>query len=153
MSDLNPCPFCGGEAAPTAHLQYSWFAPVCKSCGARGPSVRIQAGASHQAMRELMNKADELWNTRVEPEEQSGKVKPAEQVAAEFKADLQTLLDKFCAELTAKDHWRGYQECGEDVRMTVTVPAIYDADHNCLREFTEIDLGSYFQALREEVKP
>jgi len=27
-------------------------------------------------MRELMNKADELWNTRVEPEEQSGEVKP-----------------------------------------------------------------------------
>lgn len=77
MSDaLKPCPFCGGEAAPTAHLQYSWFAPVCKSCGVRGPAVRIQAGASHQAMRELMNKADELWNTRVEPEEQSGEVKP-----------------------------------------------------------------------------
>lgn len=80
-------------------------------------------------------------------------VKSTEQVAAEFKADLQTLLDKFCAELTAKDHWGGYPECGEDVRMTVTVPAIYDADHNCLREFTEIDLGSYVAAASEEVKP
>lgn len=100
-----------------------------------------------------MNKADELWNTRVEPEEQSGKVKPAEQVAAEFKADLWTLLDKFCAELTAKDHWEDYPECGEDVRMTVTVPAIYNADHNCLREFTEIDLGSYVAAASGKVKP
>lgn len=27
-------------------------------------------------MRELMNKADELWNTRVEPEEQSGFANP-----------------------------------------------------------------------------
>ena len=80
-------------------------------------------------------------------------MKPAEQVAAEFKAGLRALLDKFCAELTAKDHWRGYPECGEDVRMTVTVPAIYDADHNCLREFTEIDLGSYVAAASEEVKP
>jgi hypothetical protein len=81
-----------------------------------------------------------------------GEVKPAEQVAAEFKADLHTLLDKFCAELTAKDHWGGYPECGEDIRMTVTVPAIYDADHNCLREFTEIDLGSYVAAASGGVK-
>ena len=79
-------------------------------------------------------------------------MKSTEQVAAEFKADLYELFDKWGAELVAKDHWNGYAECGEDVRMTVTVPAIYDQDHNCVREFTEIDLGSYFQALRGEVK-
>lgn len=61
---LKPCPFCGGEAAQTAHLTYSWFAPVCKSCGARGPSVRIEQGTSSQKMRELLNEADAKWNTR-----------------------------------------------------------------------------------------
>lgn len=80
-------------------------------------------------------------------------MKSTEQVAAEFKADLQELFDKWGAELVAEDHWNGYAECGEDVRMTVTVPAIYDQDHNCVREFTEIDLGSYFQALRGDGKP
>ena len=64
-NELLPCPFCGGEAAPTAHLTYSWFAPVCKSCGVRGPSVHIDSGSDPQKLRELMNKADALWNSRV----------------------------------------------------------------------------------------
>lgn len=76
-----------------------------------------------------------------------------EQVTRRFRAELQYLLDKWGAELSAKDHWDGYPECGEDVRMTVTVPGIYDTEHNCLREFTEIDLGSYVDAIpRGEVK-
>lgn len=66
-----------------------------------------------------------------------------EQVEQAFRADLQALLDKYGAELSAKDHWTGYAECGEDVRMTVEVPAIYDADYNCAREYTEIDLGTW----------
>ena len=64
MTELLPCPFCGGEAQPTAHLTYSWFAPTCKSCGVRGPSVRIGNGATPQQMRELLDRADALWNTR-----------------------------------------------------------------------------------------
>jgi len=66
-SELLPCPFCGGEARPTAYLEYSWFAPVCKSCGVRGPSVRIERGADPQKLRELLSKANSLWNTRVLP--------------------------------------------------------------------------------------
>ena len=64
LGALLPCPFCGGEARPTAHIAYSWFAPVCKSCGARGPSIRIERGASPQKMRELLNEANALWNIR-----------------------------------------------------------------------------------------
>ncbi len=67
----------------------------------------------------------------------------ADQITQAFKAELQALLDKYGAELSARDTWEGYPECGEDVRMQVDVPAIYDADHNCLREYTEIDLGSW----------
>jgi hypothetical protein len=66
-----------------------------------------------------------------------------EQISAAFKAELQALLDKYNAELEAKDHWQGYSECGEDVRMIVDIPAIYDSKHNCMREYTEIDLGGY----------
>jgi hypothetical protein len=65
LGTLLPCPFCGGEPRPTAHLTYSWFAPVCRSCGVDGPQVRIEAGTDPQTQRELMNKADALWNTRV----------------------------------------------------------------------------------------
>ena len=66
-----------------------------------------------------------------------------EQVEQAFRADLQVLLDKYGAELEAKDFWQGYAECGQDLRLTATVPAIYDADHACVREWAEIDLGTY----------
>lgn len=67
-------------------------------------------------------------------------MKTKDQVTSEFKAELQALLDKWDAELSADDHYRGYPECGEDVRMTVTIPSIYEgATH--VREWTEIDLG------------
>jgi len=66
----------------------------------------------------------------------------SEQVAQAFMTELQALLDKYGAELQAEDHYIGYAECGEDVRMTVTVPAIYD-EHNCVREWTDIDIGSH----------
>ena len=66
-----------------------------------------------------------------------------EQVTQAFISELQALLDKYGAEMEAKDFWSGYAECGEDVRIKVTVPAIYNEDHNCVRELTDIDLGSY----------
>ena len=40
-----------------------------------------------------------------------------EQVTHAFKAELQALLDKYGAELEAKDFWQGYAECGEDAAM------------------------------------
>ena len=64
---LLPCPFCGGEALPTAHLTYNWFAPVCRRCNVRGPSVKIERDSDPQEMRNLMNQADENWNRRASP--------------------------------------------------------------------------------------
>lgn len=51
-----------------------------------------------------------------------------------FLKELKALLAKFDAELSADDHWIGYAECGEDVRMTVE---FNDAPYE------EIDLGKY----------
>ena len=65
--ELLPCPFCGGEALPTAHLTYNWFAPVCGRCNARGPSVKIERDSDPQEMRNLMNQDDENWNHRASP--------------------------------------------------------------------------------------
>ena len=36
-----------------------------------------------------------------------------------FLNDLKDLLGKYGAEIVAEDHWTGYAECGQDVRMTV----------------------------------
>lgn len=67
------------------------------------------------------------------------------EIEAAFRADLQALLDKYEAELEAKDYYQGYAECGEDVRMTVFIEAVYDKNHELTREATRIDLGSWLK--------
>ena len=56
-----------------------------------------------------------------------------EELEAAFLADLQALLDKNGAEIEAKDHYQGYPECGEDVRMTAWLG----------EECVSIDLGRH----------
>ena len=60
-------------------------------------------------------------------------------VTALFLSDLKALLKKYNAEITCADHYQGYPECGEDVRMTVDIPSIYNQGE-VIREWTEIDL-------------
>ena len=45
--------------------------------------------------------------------------------------------------LLSTNHYCGYPECGEDIRMTVYVEPVY-LDDNCIQEYTEIDLAQYF---------
>ena len=73
------------------------------------------------------------------------------EVAASFRAELQALLDKYNATLEAKDHYQGYPECGEDIRMIVDIPAIYDEGGEMVREDTEVDLGHYMMSERKGV--
>ena len=69
-------------------------------------------------------------------------MKTSDELEKAFKHDLRELLNKYDAELEAADHYMGYPECGEDIRMTVTIPAIY-IDGTCIREHTEIDFGRW----------
>jgi len=64
----------------------------------------------------------------------------SQEVETAFRAELQALLDKYHAIIKAADHFQGYPECGEDVRMTVEINSIYDGCE-CRRQYTEIDLG------------
>lgn len=66
-----------------------------------------------------------------------------DQIDKLFREELQSLLDRWGAEVEAKDHFQGWAECGRDIRMTVDIPAIWDADGELIREYTEIDLGSH----------
>ena len=36
-----------------------------------------------------------------------------------FMRDLRKLLSFYGAEITADDHWSGYPECGQDIRITI----------------------------------
>lgn len=76
-------------------------------------------------------------------------MKTKDEVTYEFLTKLKLLLREYSiggqeATIEAEDHYLGYAECGEDIRMTVDIPSIYSSDGECLREWTEIDLGRYF---------
>lgn len=77
-------------------------------------------------------------------------MKTSREVTAQFEAELQALLNKWGANISADDHYQGWAECGEDIRMQVEIPAIYDANNNCVREWTQIDLGQYVFARSSE---
>jgi hypothetical protein len=66
-----------------------------------------------------------------------------EQIEAEFLQELQELLRKWDATLEAEDHFVGYPECGQDIRMTVYIPQVYDGYGNIEREGVEINLGKF----------
>lgn len=66
------------------------------------------------------------------------------EIESNFKTELKALLKKYKAELSAEDHYQGYAECGEDIRMTVGIDSIYDNDGNLIFEGGEINLGRYF---------
>ncbi len=42
----------------------------------------------------------------------------AYEIRNKFIEELHALLKKYDVKLKAEDHWRGYAECGEDVRIT-----------------------------------
>lgn len=52
----------------------------------------------------------------------------------EFLKKLHSLLKEFDAEITAEDHWIGYAECGEDIRMTIEFND---------RQIKDIDIGCW----------
>ena len=70
-------------------------------------------------------------------------MKTKTKVKADFLTDLNDLLLKYGAEITAEDHWQGYPECGEDIRITVDISGMYDIDGNVSSEDVSIDLGRY----------
>lgn len=75
----------------------------------------------------------------------------SQEVEAAVKADFQAFLDKWGAEISAEDHYPGYPECGEDVRMTITVPSVFSGENT--REWTEIDLGRWVNCTKEVDNP
>jgi hypothetical protein len=64
----------------------------------------------------------------------------ADEVKRQFLAELTALLTKWNASIEAEDHWRGYAECGEDIRMEVYIPSIYENDE-MVQDSCVIDLG------------
>lgn len=56
------------------------------------------------------------------------------EIQQEFITKLKGLLKEYGAEIECEDHYDGYPECGQDLRMTVTINR---------PEFVQIDLGCW----------
>lgn len=56
-----------------------------------------------------------------------------------FLKELHVLLKKYKAEITVDDHYSGYPECGQDLRMTVEFD--WEIDDDIIED--DIDLGWY----------
>ena len=67
----------------------------------------------------------------------------SEQVEESFRDELLQLLSKWGATVEADDHFDGWPECGQNIKIIVDIPSVYDDDGNCIREYTEINLGKY----------
>jgi hypothetical protein len=66
-----------------------------------------------------------------------------------FKKELAALCRKYKCEITAADHWIGYAECGQDVRITVEFTGSYTLDSKALLAWEELDLGTFFDGLKD----
>lgn len=71
-------------------------------------------------------------------------MKTSQEIEKEFRKELNDLLKKYHAKLEAEDHYSGYPECGEDVRMTIHIDSVWSEEGDIIQEYTEIDLGQYF---------
>jgi RNA polymerase-binding transcription factor DksA len=60
-----------------------------------------------------------------------------------FREELRALLQKYKADLSAQDHYGGFPECGEDIRITITLLEVCTEGGECVRPWQEFDLGTY----------
>ena len=74
MTELLPCPFCGG-----LDIRYTspdgWMHTKCMICRAQGPLVDPEGNRGENAQETLRIRADrayELWNTRINPLKEGG---------------------------------------------------------------------------------
>lgn len=66
-------------------------------------------------------------------------------VEAAFRAELAALLAKWGAVIEVDDHYKGFAECGSDLRATVTIEGRFE-NNEVVRPFTTFDLSKYITA-------
>ncbi len=103
MSELKPCPFCGGKEIGHRHSNKTGIGYVCMTCETTGPFIYGDA-----EYEEPWAEAEEAWNTRA-PEAR--------------EADLKAKLEKVC---TALRNLRN--ECSGKPRTDMLLQLIKEAD-------------------------
>jgi len=67
-----------------------------------------------------------------------------EKLKNEFKIELDTLLKKYRATISADDYYPGYAECGSDIRVEIEFRKNVVLTHGTVDVVSDIDLGSYY---------
>lgn len=69
-----------------------------------------------------------------------------QQLTDAFLSELRELMKRHgVTEIIADDHWTGYPECGQDIRITATIDSIWEGT-DLKRPYIEINLGKGFYA-------
>lgn len=66
-----------------------------------------------------------------------------------FMCEFTALLVKWNADISADDHYRGYPECGQDIRIEISIPPIY-INGELIRAGVDIDLDKGFYPKKGE---
>lgn len=60
----------------------------------------------------------------------------------QFCEELKALLEKYGVELSASDEYKGYPECGEDIRIMAYASSVWK-DAEIVADSIDIDFGKY----------
>lgn len=63
-----------------------------------------------------------------------------------FLYDLQKLLEKYKVDITVDDHWTGYAECGQDLRISFDFEDSYE-----ILEFKYVDAEILIDTLNQRI--
>jgi hypothetical protein len=66
--------------------------------------------------------------------------------STKFLYDLQRLLEKHKATISADDHWIGYAECGQDIRVEIDIEDNYET-----LDFKYIDAKSLNELIDQRI--
>jgi len=71
-------------------------------------------------------------------------MKTSDQVSADFKAELSTLLRKYNAEVSLTENYDGFYSAVDGIEFTI--PAVWDDDNNLVSDFATLNIGTWATA-------
>jgi len=68
---------------------------------------------------------------------------PIPEALKNFETELRALLQKHRCTLTVDNHWTGYPECGQDLRLTADIDTRWDENGDLISLGGTLNLGTH----------